>query len=521
MERSPLTPSPSPSPGQVLPFVPEGFGSRAQGQRRDDSQDTTQVLSRGVFFPNVWPPGLFLTPLTHKAILFHMREQRIVIFVLLLLATGLAACSPGHLGSNEIAFLRDGHLWTIDPDGANAFDVTPNTTPVVGYGWSPNHQILAFRSLDPGFARSSASNHLATNPITQSPGDLPSSLNTVGIDGGEPIPIMFSNTLVQHSNAWWSPTGTRLIYREKPAGPLEIPGAVSWWISQNDQPGGIARRFFPSSFSIPSLTSDSSLAIGNFQQGIFTTTIAATNLHYITQSILPGHPLPASLERVLWQPAHSHPAILYATTSVTSKTSTASSSLITPIPVQLMLRDANGQTTTITNCACTQFAWSPDGNYVLYSTGSSYTILNLNDISSFTISAENGSVPYWSPDSHFLLLDGLHTLLLVQVINGRQQVLLSDTTPSDTTSSSAMEPGIDALLSPISNNLWAADSHHFLFLTRGRLFWQGQRLSRGAGLYTVSINDSGQPQSTPTVVDTGNDTQAGWSYQDMNTSFLF
>jgi len=440
---------------------------------------------------------------------------------MLLLLAGLASCSPGHLGSNEIAFLRDGHLWTIDPDGANAFDVTPNSTPVVGYGWSPNHQIFAFRSLDLSFARSPAGKHLSTNPIIQSPGDLPSSLNTIGIDGGDPIPIIFSDTLVQHSNAWWSPTGTRLIYREKPAGPLQTPGAVAWWISQNDQPGGIARRFFPSTFSIPSLTSDSSMAIGNFQQGIFTTTIAGTNVYYITQSMLPGHPLPASLERVLWQPSHSHPAILYATTSAASKIPAPSSSIITPITVQLMLRNASGQTATIATCACTQFAWSPDGNHVLYSTGTTYTILNLNGSSSFTISAEDGSVPYWSPDSRFLLFDGLHTLLLIQVANGRQQVLLSDATSPDTTSPAVTEPGIDALLSPVSNSLWAADSRHFLFLTRGRLLWEGHQLSSGAGLYTVSIDDSGQSQGMPTVVDTGNDSQAGWTYEDMNTSFLF
>jgi len=186
-----------------------------------------------------------------------------------------------------------------------------------------------------------------------------------------------------------------------------------------------------------------------------------------------------------------------------------------------MLRDANGQTMTIATCACTQFAWSPDGNHVLYSTDTTYTILNLNGSSSFTISAEDGSVPYWSPDSRFLLLDGLHTLLLVQVANGQGEVLFSDAITQCTTSPSVTEPGIDALLSPVSNSLWAADSRHFLFLTRGRLQWQGQRLSSGAGLYTVSIDDSGQPQGTPTVVDTGNDSQAGWTYEDANTSFLF
>src|SRR5215471_8447771 len=73
-----------------------------------------------------------------------MQQHRIILLLLLLL--GLASCSPGHLGSNEIAFVRDGHLWTIDPDGANAFEIVAENTPVVGYAWSPTHQVLVYRS---------------------------------------------------------------------------------------------------------------------------------------------------------------------------------------------------------------------------------------------------------------------------------------------------------------------------------------------------------------------------------------
>lgn len=100
-----------------------------------------------------------------------MKSQRIfILLLLLLLATTLASCSPGHVGGNEIAFLRDGHLWTINPDGTNAFEVfADNTTPVVGYGWSPNHQILTFRTLDADFAKTSQAKHLVSNPVTNHP----------------------------------------------------------------------------------------------------------------------------------------------------------------------------------------------------------------------------------------------------------------------------------------------------------------------------------------------------------------
>src|SRR5438128_1397357 len=169
-----------------------------------------------------------------------------MITLLLLLLMGLAACSPGHLGSNEIAFVRDGHLWTIDPDGANAFEAVSGSDPVIGYAWSPDHHIFVFRTLDSNFAKSTAGKHIITNPITGMPGDLPSTLNTVGIDGGSPIPIIFASSDISRSNAWWNTGGNRLLYREEPLANDQNPLAVSWWVSQNDQPGGIARKSLPS-----------------------------------------------------------------------------------------------------------------------------------------------------------------------------------------------------------------------------------------------------------------------------------
>ncbi len=446
------------------------------------------------------PPTQRYTPL--------MRRQRISMLLLLLLAAALASCSPGHLGGTEIAFVRDGHLWTIDPDGANTFEVAADGPPVIGYGWSPDHRILVFRTLD----SSLASRHRATNPVTGLTGDVPSGLNTVGIDGGSPIPIIPSISGIQHSNAWWNPTGNRLLYREEPTATSQASGTVSWWVSQNDQPEGIARKSLPATFSIPSISAIDSMAIGNSAQGIFTTTLAGTDTQFIIHSVLPGHPLPAMLERVLWQPAHQNPAILYAVASDSTQSPT----------IQLLVRDPRGHITTIATCNCTQFAWSPDGNSVLFSTGTTYTILHIKDNAAFSVSGEDGSVPYWSPDSQFLLLDGLHTLQLVYIAGQQQQLLLRDTaTIAAPGAASSMVPGIHALLQPISNSVWSSDSRHFLFLTRGRLLWQGKSLSSGSGLYTVSIDDQGRVQGPPVVVDTGNDVQAGWTYEDPNTSFLF
>jgi len=467
-----------------------------------------------------------------------MTHKNLLLLASLLIAVFLSACSPGHIGGNEISFVRDGHLWTIDPDGANAFEVTSNSTPVIGYAWSPDHRIFAFRTLDSTFSKTKIGRHVTTNPVTGLTNDVPSVINTIGIDGGTPIPIAVSSADLQHSNAWWNPTGNRLLYREESTTVIQNAGTQSWWISQNDQPLDIARKLLPYSFSIPSLSSNGK-AIGNSSQGMFTTTLDGTLFQLIIQGTLSGHPLPASLERILWQPAHQNPSILYAiametTNKVPSFLCKGGSgavrsgdpcgrppgSHVAAMQVQLILRDSQNQSRTIAICSCTQFAWSPDGNSILYSTGTHYTILNIKDLTTFSITGEFGSVPYWSPDSRFIILDGLHTLQLVNVSNQRQQELLSDAVSR---SDSASSPSSDtrALLQPISNNIWASDSRQFLFLTRNRLMWQEKILNTGNGLYTVSIDRNGLVQGSPVVVDNGNDTQASWIYEDPDTSFIF
>ncbi len=444
-----------------------------------------------------------------------MRQQQRV-YLLILLVIGLAACSPGHLGGNEISFVQDGHLWTIDPDGSNAYEVVAGDTPVIGYAWSPDHHIFAFRLLDSANASITAGKHLQVNPLTGLPSDLPASLNTVGLDGGSPIPIIPSINGMLQSNAWWNTGGNLLLYREELTA-TKLPIDASWWVSQDDQPDGIARKSLPASYSIPSMTPDSSLAIGNSRQGMFTTTLAGQQMRLLARGVLPGHPLPATLERLLWQPAHAQPSLLYAV--ITTATPAPSPGTMTP-PVTLLLRDARGQTTPIATCTCTQFAWSPDGNSILYASDTTYTVISASTHVSFSFSAEDGSMPYWSPDSRFLLLDGLHSLALVSLASQQRQVILGDISNGSDQAASSL-PGANAFLQPASNSLWSSDSRSFLVLTRGRLFWQGHTLSKGNGLYVATIDNAGHTQATPQLIDTGNDSQPGWSYEDPDTSFLF
>ena len=470
-----------------------------------------------------------------------MKERCIRIVLFLIFILPLAACTPGHLGSNVIAFLRDGNLWTIDPDGANAFKVAALDTAIVGYSWSPSHQILAFRALDRDFAQTATAKHLASHAITGQIGDVPSSENTIGVDGGSPIPIAFSNAHVGYSNTIWNANSTRLLYRQSAvtaSSAGESPLAVIWFVAQNDQPGGIALKELPRSFSIPSFSYASShyLVIGNSLQGVFTTTLAGTEKHTLSSGVLSGHPLPATLERILWRPQQQNQSFVYALSDGQEQAAAPTDSQIPTLERQaadpttqeyrLVLSTIDGHVTQLATCACTQFAWSPDGERLLYSTGTDYTLLDVASQSAFRVSGEDGSVPYWSPDGQFLVLEGQHTLQLISMRDKRAQLLLSDTQQKnaqtgDICGAQACPDPPDMLLQPVPNSIWSPDSRHFLFLTGQRLFWQGQKLPSGKGLYTVSIDDHGHPQGIPKLVDAGNDAQAGWTYQDANTSFLF
>lgn len=450
-----------------------------------------------------------LTRTANRRYTLPMKRLRSMSASLLMLAllcmVALAACTPGNLGSEEIAFVRDGHLWTIDPRGMNAFTVVARSTPVLGYGFSPDHQIFVFRTLDSTFAQTTAARQLTGNPVTGLTGDAPGTLSTVGIDGGTPIDIIASGSHLTESNAWWSPNGNRLLYREG-------NNPAAWWVSQNDQPLGIARKSLPDSYSIPSIDTDNSLAAGNSEVGIFTTTLAGTNLTLVQRGNLAGHPLPATLERVLWQPDHTHPALLYALMPPTQTSEQGQFALV--------LRAATGETRLLAHCDCRQFAWSPDGDAILYTTPQGYTVLHLQDGTSFHFNTEHNAVPYWSPDSQFLLLDGPHTLTLVDVATQHIQVLLSDghaPTMTDDPLAGSLAP-----VQPMGNSLWNSDARRFVLVTRGRTLWQGQTLTSGAGLYLVTLNGQAEPQGKPSLLDNNaHDTQPGWSYIDPNTSFLF
>ncbi|MBV9709529.1 MAG: hypothetical protein JO011_01295, partial [Ktedonobacteraceae bacterium] len=190
----------------------------------------------------------------------------------------LAACSPGHSGGNEIAFVRNGQLWTSDPDGANALAIVSSGPAVVGYGWSPTHQFLAFRTLDDTFAKTAAAKQSDGNLINGQVGDIQSTMNTLGVDGGTPISTAFSSPDIRYSNAIWNASGTRLLYRQTGKANPPNPTEASWVVAQNDQPGGIAAKLLPATYAIPSFSYNNQKTAAISSRGIFTTTLAGTQL---------------------------------------------------------------------------------------------------------------------------------------------------------------------------------------------------------------------------------------------------
>lgn len=447
-----------------------------------------------------------------------MKRQDLALLALLPLLASLflTACQPGHDGTKVIGYLKDGQLWTVDASGANGFAIVKQEVPVIGYSWSPNHQIVAFRTLDTDFAHTTAAKAVLAE---EKPGgllpDAPSAVSTVGIDGGTPIVVAFSNTNARYSNASWNPSGNRLLLRQTSVGGTFQAGDATWWLTQNDQPGGIAAKIFPASYAFPSFGYTNNLVAGSADRGLFTTTLAGTQQHTLTDQALAGHPLPAGLERVLWQPQHQDTNLLYAQ-SVASQSASPGH----PAHVQLILHSLQRGNRVLTTCACTQFAWSPTGNAVLYTTGSDFTILPLDQGHAFTFHADQESTPSWSPDGRFLLLNSPHNLVLVDIVRQRTQTLLSSPANTD---EGQLGNAVDskALLQPLPNSPWAADSQHFLFLAQQRLSWQGKRLAQGEGLYTVSLTPDGGLQGEPSLVAKGKISQPGWTYQDPNTSFLF
>jgi hypothetical protein len=421
-----------------------------------------------------------------------------------LLAGIFGACSPGHTGGNEIGFLRGGALWEIDPDGSNLHQIASDH--IAGFSWSPDHHQIVLRTASGGPPA-------GTHPYGL--GDLKSELGVTSVDGGNIIQITPPDSGLARSDAWWNASGNRLLYREEQAGSDGQLAAPRWKLSQADQPAGIARKDLPASVVPPAVNSDGSLvasidASGRLLVGApgSQTSVVATG----ALTALPGSPgYPA---RPLWQPNTG--ALLYAVASAGPA----------PDVTTLILRTSSGSTRALLAVAnLQQYAWSPDGQTLLVRTASEYRLYSASGAERFTWNDTNAaSLPFWSPDSRWLLIVEPGSVTLVNITAHQRQTLLSGTfalpaPPGD----SALAP----FLRPATSSPWNRDSSALLLTSDGQGTWEAQpnkplptASGSGNGLYLVTLGQQNSAPQFPTLIDWGEHQSVAWTTLDPNCAFL-
>ena len=149
----------------------------------------------------------------------------------------LSGCAV-HPASSELAFLQSGQLWTILSDGAGATPI--DSGPIAGYSWSPNHQQMVLRTVT-----------TSTGAVNAS--DAPGNLEIISVNGGSTLQITPQEQGILRSDGWWNAQGDRLVYRESLLGAASPP---MYYVSQSDQPVGIARKLVLDASGIPALSPD-------------------------------------------------------------------------------------------------------------------------------------------------------------------------------------------------------------------------------------------------------------------------
>lgn len=440
-----------------------------------------------------------------RSAFFHAPAARWMALLALgaLLGVLLGACSPGHTGSSQIAFLRGGALWEVDQDGSNLHQIASGQ--IIGFSWSPDHHQIVLRT---------ASGSIPAAPHPFGLGDLKGELGVTSVDGGNIIQITPPNSGLWRSDAWWNASGNRLLYREESAGADGQLAAPQWKLSQSDQPAGIARKDLPASAALPAVNSDAS-RIASIDAGGRVligapgspATVAATG----ALTTLPGTPgYPA---RPLWQPTTG--ALLYAVASAGP----------TPNITTLVLRTSSGSLQPLLTIAnLQQYAWSPDGQELLVRTSSEYRVYSAGGALRFTwTDASVASLPFWSPDSHLLLILEPDSAALVNVAARQRQTLLSGTFALPSPSGDAR---LAPFLRPATSSPWRADSSALLLTSNGQATWEAQpdkplptASGGGDGLYLVTLAQGSGPQF-PTLVDWGEHQSAAWTTLDPNCAFL-
>ncbi len=416
------------------------------------------------------------------------------LLALAVLSALLAGCAF-HPGGQQIAWQAGDQLWVANPDGSNPRQIAPRE--VAGYAWSPDHHELSFRY-------GAAANPPAAG-ATWAAQETPSEIAIVSISGGQPTQITPDGGGLVRSDAWWDPSGNRLLYREYGAG--AALGAV-YFDSQNDQPVGIARKVVLNAASLPTLSPDGmrvavidpsgAVRVGPPAQ---TGTIVARG----AALTLPGTGRPA---RLLWRPGHDQ--LVYPTAGDGADATT------------LRLLDlASKKDIAITSLTgLRDAAFSPDGSLLLLDTTSSMLLWPVSGQAPRGVIQESDPLAqaWWSPNGSWLLVADSAGLRLYSAASGwRLQATLTYTTPLTAPTISATTPW-----RPATANPWNPDGSAFVFAS-GPAQWQGVSLATPragpAGIYVERMGANG-PSGAPALIASGDVTAPSWGYSDPSTVLL-
>jgi hypothetical protein len=405
-----------------------------------------------------------------------------------LLLTALVGCAY-HPGGDALAFLRDGHLYTIQADGANLHQIAGGD--IVSYSWSPSRQQLVYRTASP------FPSNRGHSPLENAP-DLSGNLSVVSVNGGSTLPITPDAASLVRSDAWWNADGNRLLYAERFPTTDGLDSATEYVVSQSDQPVGIASKSVSDSATSPALSADGAQVARINAQSDLLLGAPGTSGKSVASGVLRQLPDTARVGRVLWRPRTND--LLFATAAENNA-------------IQLILRSGSGATRALgTVTGMLDACFSPDGAWLLVRTTERFIVWDVRSPGSARYdwaNSDQSAIPYWSPDSKRLFVFDAAGAMLVDLDRKVTMRILTYAQPHQA------RQGMPHWR-PTPGSPWSPDSASVAFMAAAGDSWNGGRLT--AGLYVASVGASGAENAR--LIDSGADEAPLWSYLDPSASFL-
>jgi hypothetical protein len=418
----------------------------------------------------------------------HLRRASIPLLMALLLAL-VAGCAY-HPGGDALAFLRDGALYTIQPDGANLHQIASGD--IVSYGWSPSRQQLVYRTASP------FPSNRGQSPLENAP-DLSGNLSVVSVNGGSALPITPDASSLVRSDAWWNADGNRLLYAERFPTTDGLDSATEYVVSQADQPVGIASKSISDAAELPALAADGAQVAWINAQGDLLLGAPGTSGQEVASGVLRQLPDTSRVGRVLWRPRTDD--LLYATAAENNT-------------VQLTLRSGNGAARPLgTVTGMLDACFSPDGSWLLVRTTEHFTVWDVRSPGAVRYDWTNSdqtAIPYWSPDSKRLLVFDAAGATLVDLDRKVTTHVLTFAQPYQAREGTPH-------WRPAPSSPWSPDGASVAFMAAEGDSWNGAKITT-AGLYVASVGASGAGNGR--LIDSGADEAPLWSYLDPSASFL-